>query len=416
MENTFHDGTPIDQWFYETDAITPENAGKHYVITDHGIYDNGRIYTRELQSLIDTISENGGGVIEVPPGVYMTGAVFFKKNVHLFLNKGAMIRGSADLCDYPIMETRIEGETCRYVSALINADSADGFTIYGDGAIDGNGLSAWQAFWKRRNWNKDCTNKDEQRPRLIYISNSADVSICGVSLQNSQYWTTHIYKCRRVKIIGCNIYSPKEPVPAPSTDAIDIDVCSDILIRDCRFHVNDDAIALKGGKGPQADRAAENGTNERILIENCSYKFCHGCLTCGSESVHNKNITLRNCDVSDAHNILWLKMRPDTPQHYEHITVDHISGRCDSFINICAWTQFYDDKGCTDIPESAADNITVRECTVICRKYMNMTADKSTVRLSNFIFENLSVTADDADADIDFIDHATVHGVELKKS
>lgn len=88
------------------------------------------------------------------------------------------------------------------------------------------------------------------------------------------------------------------------------------------MEVNDDSAVLKGGKGPWADRMPENGSNERILIEDCIYGFCHGCLTCGSESVHNRNIILRRGRILDGMNLLWLKMRPDTPQHYEYITVE----------------------------------------------------------------------------------------------
>ena len=33
-------------------------------------------------------------------------------------------------------------------------------------------------------------------------------------------------------------------------------------------------------------------------------------------------------------------MRPDTPQHYEYISVEDMEGKIDSFININPWTQF----------------------------------------------------------------------------
>ena len=48
--------------------------------------------------------------------------------------------------------------------------------------------------------------------------------------------------------------------------------------------VNDDAIALKGGKGPWADQDPDNGGNCDIIIEDCTFGFCHGVLTCGSVS------------------------------------------------------------------------------------------------------------------------------------
>ena len=91
--------------------------------------------------------------------------------------------------------------------------------------------------------------------------------------------------------------------------------------------VNDDAIALKGGKGPLADRDSLNGMNSNIIIENCEFGFCHSTLTCGSESIHNRNVIMRNCYVNEATRLLWLKMRGDTPQKYEFITVENITGQ-----------------------------------------------------------------------------------------
>lgn len=232
--------------------------------------------------------ENGGGVIVVPEGTYRTGSLFFRQGVNLYVEEGGVLKRSDDISDYELKMTRIEGETCSYFTAMINADGVDGFTMCGPGTIDGNGLRSWKAFWLRRAWNPACTNKDEQRPRLIYISNSRNVLIAGLHLINSHFWTTHIYKCDHVKYLGCAICSPAAPVKAPSTDAIDIDVCTDVLVKDCYLEVNDDSVVLKGGKGPWADQMEENGSNERILVEDCTYGFCHGCLTCGSH--HNEKL------------------------------------------------------------------------------------------------------------------------------
>jgi polygalacturonase len=112
-----------------------------------------------------------------------------------------------------------------------------------------------------------------------------------------------------------------EPVKAPSTDAIDLDACTHILVDRCYMEVNDDAIALKGGKGPYADVDSTNGPNMNILIRNCSFGFCHSAVTCGSEAIHNRNILVQECKVNGPSRVLWLKMRPDTPQLYENITL-----------------------------------------------------------------------------------------------
>ncbi|UZJ66490.1 glycosyl hydrolase family 28 protein [Sphingobacterium sp. KU25419] len=176
----------------------------------------------------------------------------------------------------------------------------------------------------RRQFNPNCTNMDEMRPRLLYVSNSKDVQISGIRLVNSPFWTSHYYKCENLKLIGLHITAPKAPVKAPSSDAIDLDVCHQVLIKDCYMSVNDDAIALKGGKGPKSNLDPNNGPNYNVIIENCFFGFCHSALTCGSESVHSYNIIFRNNTLDQAQKLLQLKMRPDTPQEYENILIENI--------------------------------------------------------------------------------------------
>ncbi len=393
VKEYFPDGTPIDEWFYDTRVPSLEELGRQYVLTQQGILDDGRVHTAEIQALIDQAAAEGGGVIVVPAGTYLTGALFFKQGVNLYVAQGGTLKGSDDIADYPVCETRIEGETCPYFAALINVDGVDGFTMCGPGTIDGNGLRSWKAFWQRRAWNPKCTNKDEQRPRLVYISNSANVLAAGLNLQISHFRTNHIYRSLHVKYLGFRIFSPVAPVKAPSTDAIDIDVCSDFLIKNCYMEVNDDSVVLKGGKGPWADTQPENGANERIIVEDCTYGFCHGCLTCGSESVHNRNILVRRINVLAGSNLLWLKLRPDTPQLYEYITVEQVRGRMKTFVKIRPWSQFFDLKGRTDKPLSEAQHITVRDCQCDCEICFDVEPSPEQYRLHDFTFENLEVTA-----------------------
>ncbi len=412
----FPDGTPVPEWFRQTDEVDITKLGKQYRITDYGVLNDGKLYTKELQALIDKVAADGGGVIVVPEGTYMTGAIFFKQGVHLHLLAGGTLMGSDNCSDFPILKTRIEGETCMYYSALINVDGLDGFTISGKGTIDGNGLRYWRHFWERRSWNPKCTNKDEQRPRLVYISNSKNVQLDGVHLQNSPFWTTHVYNSENVKLLRLHIYSPAEPVKAPSTDAIDLDVCKNILVKDCYMSVNDDAIALKGGKGPWADdptKSEGNGGNENIIIEDCEYGFCHSCLTCGSESIFDHNIVLRRIKVTQATNILWLKMRPDTPQRYEYITVEDIVGDASNFLLVRPWTQFFDLKGRKDPPMSYSDHIVMRNITLDCNVFFNVQRNDEQYRLSNFTFENLNIRAKNTDFHQEYVNGFTVKNVNV---
>ncbi len=382
---TWPDGSVMDAWFKDTKRVAVNKLGKRYVLTDYGVLiGSTELQTEKIQAVIDLCAKEGGGVVVVPQGTYMTGALFFRQGTHLHVQEGGTLKGSERIMDYPILTTRIEGETCKYFSALINADGLDGFTISGTGTIDGNGLKYWQEFWIRRKWNPKCTNKDAQRPRLTYVSNCKNVTIQDVHLINSPFWTNHVYKSDHVRYLNCYIFAPTEnvyePDPkrgAPSSDAIDIDVCTDVLIDGCFMHVNDDAVVLKGGKGTWADKDSTNGACERIIIQNCRYGRVHGCLTLGSESLHDRNIILRNCYSERADRVLWLKMRPDTPQHYEYVLVENMTGKCGRFLYIHPWTQFFTPGDRKDMPLSRCNNITLRNIRMDAKTPLDVkTSDK----------------------------------------
>ncbi len=393
MAEFFPDGTQMDDFFFEYEIPGEEKYGKRYVVTDHGIIDDGKVYTAAFQNLIDEVSATGGGTIVIPKGVYKTGAIFFKQGVNLYIEEDGVLLGSDDISDYPVCDTRIEGESCKYFPALINADGLDGFLLGGKGIIDGNGHKSWRAFWIRRAWNPDCTNKDEQRPRLLYLSNCSNAVLSGVTMQNSHFWTNHIYRCDHIKFLGLKILSPGEPVNAPSTDAIDIDVCSDILVKNCYMAVNDDAIALKGGKGRDADKLPENGGNERILIEDCNYGFCHSCITFGSESIYDKNIIMRRINVSEGFNLVWLKFRPDTPQHYEYCEVSDIEGTTDNFLNINRWNQFADGQSVEKPMFSGANNFKISNCRSRCKYFYKIPELSGDFDVRDFVISDVEATA-----------------------
>ncbi|UYQ91776.1 glycosyl hydrolase family 28 protein [Chitinophaga horti] len=392
----FPDGTKIPAWFQQADKVDLGKRSKQFILTQHGVENDSTIVqTSAIQQVIDLAHKKGGGVIVVPKGVFLSGALFFKPNTHLFVSEGAVLKGSDNIEDYPKMASRMEGQNLDYFPALVNAYGVNGFTIGGKGTIDGNGLKYWKAFWQRRAENPNCTNLEVSRPRLVFIWKSNDVQVQDVKLRNSGFWSSHYYQCNNIKILDVHITAPHEPIKAPSTDAIDLDVCSNVLIKGCFLAVNDDAIALKGGKGPYADKDPGNGSNTNIIIEDCEFGFCHAALTCGSEAIHNKNVIMRNCHITDAKRVLWLKMRPDTPQLYEFVTVENIDGYAYSLIYVKPWKQFFDLKGRKDVPLSFCENISLKNINLKCDVFFDVSPGEYD-KLSKFNFENLDITAKNA--------------------
>lgn len=383
----FPDGKPISKWFSDKKIADINTLGKRYNILEYGVCNDSTIVqTRQIQHVIDKAAATGG-VIIIPKGTFLTGALFFKANTHLHIEKDGVLKGSDDISDFPVIDTRIEGQNIKYFPAIVNVDDADGFTITGNGTINGNGLRYWKSFWLRRAFNPQCTNLDEMRPRILIVTNCRNVQISGIRLINSPYWTTHFYRCENVKLLNLHIFAPAHPVGAPSSDAIDLDVCKNVLISGCYMSVNDDAVCLKGGKGPWADKDKNNGSNHDIIVEDCIFGFCHSALTCGSESIHNRNVIVRNCTIDKADRVLHLKMRPDTPQRYEYILMENISGNAKHFLFVKPWTQFFNLKDRKDIPYSYADKITIRNVQFKCNNYIYADTSEQYF-LSDFKFEN----------------------------
>src|SRR5208283_5276294 len=115
------------------------------------------------------------------------------------------------------------------------------------------------------------TNLDVERPRLVFVDRCSDVRVEGITLQDSGFWNLHLYHCSGVAITGVRINAPDRtqtnPIGSPSTDGIDVDSCQNVTIRGCNISDGDDDIALKGSKGPLADKDADSPPDENILIE-----------------------------------------------------------------------------------------------------------------------------------------------------
>lgn len=372
-------------------------GAKDYLITDFGVKtDSTRLSTLAIQQVIDSASLKGGGTIVIPKGVFLSGALFFKPNTKLRLENGAILKGSDNIKDYPLIPSRMEGKSIYYYAALVNAYRVDSFSITGPGTINGNGAKFWSYFWAYRDsmkqLKKSATNLEVHRPRLVFLWGCDDVTVSNVKLCNSGFWTTHLYQCNNVLIENCEIRSPYRPVKAPSTDGIDIDVCKKVTVRGCYISVNDDAVCIKGGKGPYAHKMPENGIVEDVLVENCTFGESHGVLTLGSESIHARNISLRNCKVESNTPLLRIKMRPDTYQTFENITVDNVTGQCGTIIEMRPWKQFYNMEGSKEKPFGIIRNITVSNVKVKCSQFGEI-AGNPLDKVSGFVFRNIKATA-----------------------
>ncbi len=332
-------------------------------ITEFGADGGGEtLNTKAIQSAIDAAYDQGGGTVVIPEGVFVSGALFLKPGVNLHLDEDAVLQCSTDMENFPEQRTRIEGHfEEKFNPALINADGCDGLVIDGEGTLDGAGKPIWDVFWERRAGDSEFRNLAVARARLCLIENSKNVTVRDVTFKDAQFWSLHIYNCRKVVVEGVRFVVPDDEKP-PSSDGVDVDSSQHVVIRDCYFSVNDDCIALKGTKGPFAMQDKTSLPVSNIRVSDCVFMRGHGMVTCGSEATIIRDVIVEDCVVKGKMPIVRFKLRPDTPQRYENFTFQDISIDSDKtqLFQIKKWTQYFDLQGQPE-PASFVGDITVAD-------------------------------------------------------
>ncbi|MCX6238028.1 MAG: glycosyl hydrolase family 28 protein [Bacteroidia bacterium] len=278
---------------------------REYPVTQSGAVGDGiTLNTKAIQSAIDQCAADGGGIIVVPQGIFLTGAIFLKQGVDLRIDKDGALKGTTNIDDYPAVATRWEGEEREWTSALVNAFGMNYFTLSGEGTIDGSG-EKWVEMNREKRLNPTPAPTGKPRygsPRLIALQNCKNSTISGLNLKNQACWCVFILYSEKIEIKNLIIRAEHN---IPMSDGIDPDSSKDIHIRGCDIDVNDDCIAIKSGKDEDGRRV--NRPCENVLVEKCIFRYGHGGVSMGSEvSGGIRNITIQNC-VMEADN--WAPIR-----------------------------------------------------------------------------------------------------------
>lgn len=254
-------------------------AGKDYNMLSLGAKPDGKtLNTAIIQQAIDRCSASGGGTVLFPPGKYLTGSLFFKSGVTVFLAKGATLLGSTDINDYTTVKPEFSAlRTNELTRQLIYAENQEHLSITGEGCIDGQG----GVFGRGGD-----SDEGTYRPHGIQFINCRHVEIEGITMTNSGAWMQHHLACDHLRIRGIRVYNHCNF----NNDGIDIDGCHDVVVSDCFVDSDDDGICLKS----TSPRLCKN-----VLVNNCTVRsFCNA-LKLGTESTGGfRNIVISNCTVT----------------------------------------------------------------------------------------------------------------------
>ncbi len=275
-------------WVRQTGAQSMPQKTDVFKVADHGAANDGKtLATKAIQAAIDACAAKGGGVVAFEPGAYLTGSIFVKAGVNLRLDKDVTLLGSQDLVDYPEIDTRVAGIEMKWPAALINVLDQENVAITGEGTVHAQGKPFWDKYWTMRRQEYEpkglrwIVDYDCKRPRTLLVSRSSHVTLKGFTLKQAGFWTVHILYSKNVTVDGLVIRNNIDG-SGPSTDGIDIDSSSFVLVQHCDIDCNDDNFCLKAGR--DWDGLRVNRPTEYVVIRDCISRKGGGLITCGSET------------------------------------------------------------------------------------------------------------------------------------
>jgi polygalacturonase len=248
--------------------------------------DTATVITNNIQATIDECEKQGGGIVTFNPGIYVSGSIFLKNNVHLKIDAGVTLLGSTNFSDYPEIETRIAGIETTWPAALINVIDKKNAAVTGKGIINARGKFCWDKYWTmRKEYDKKglrwIVDYDAKRVRTLLVQKSENITIKGLTFKNAGFWTVQLLYSTKLTVDGVTIKN-NEDGSGPSTDGIDVDSSTWTLIENCDIDCNDDNFCLKAGR--DWDGLRVNKPTEYVVIRKSIARRGAGLVTLGSET------------------------------------------------------------------------------------------------------------------------------------
>ncbi|AUS04247.1 glycoside hydrolase family 28 protein [Pseudotamlana carrageenivorans] len=313
----------------------PSFPNKTYTITDYGAIGDGVFKnTNIINNAIKKCSQEGGGKVIIPQGLFITGPITLASDVNLHLEHGAILMFSDNAIDYPLVYSS-SGKAS--MPSLINGEHLKNVAITGHGIINGNG-DKWRPIKKEKRTEKQwkalvksggelssdgklwfprkgtqiaidlkkslktsqMTKSDWERVRLtlrpytLNIENTKNMLVEGLTLMNSPHITNML---RGINGLVMNDVKVLNEWWYQNADGLDISRCQNVLLYNCTVNTGDDGICMKssGMKGDQYRL-------ENIVIKNCKVYHAHGGFVIGSNTDGRmNNIYVKNlsCSLTD---------------------------------------------------------------------------------------------------------------------
>ncbi len=276
--------------------------------------------TVALQTAIDRCAGAGGGIVPLSaasgtPGVFRINPVQLRSHVTLQLNAGVVLQGTSDESQYTPAFIDYPYRQVAPLEALVSAYQATDVAIIGSGTIDGagnqlqpnGGPSWWTQAAGFNATNTGATNpatgiayytapyedvptsNGMPRPWLIEFYQCTNVTVSGITVQNSPMWHLALRYSTNVSVVN---YTVSTSGSSPNTDGIDVVGSANVTIANAHLSDGDDDVAIKSGLPVNAQVANDpkeaglpTPATSNVVVTNATIGSGHG-ISIGSEAAY----------------------------------------------------------------------------------------------------------------------------------
>jgi len=242
-----------------------------------------------INKAIKTCTSKGGGHVIIPKGEYYTGPLILQSNVNLHLGNDAVLTFLPDpMLHTEVVLQRYEGTEIMNIQPFIYARDCDNIAITGLGTINGPGevgnkegsgilgdITIEEEGGKRWKQNaqlmenysnvlpvekRDVSKSYSVLPSLIHLVGCNNVLLEGFKVgECGPKWTIHPTYCKNVIIRRI-----ASTFSGHSSDAIDIDSSTEILVEYCDLSSGDDLVVIKSGTNEDGWRV--NKPTKNVIV------------------------------------------------------------------------------------------------------------------------------------------------------
>jgi len=306
-------------------------------IVDFGAVGNDKtLNTAAINDAIEACSKSGGGTVNVPAGMWLTGPIMLRDSVRFNVEEGALVQFSSKIDDFPLI-AGFDGKSKHFiVTPPLYAYRARNIAITGSGIFDGAG-EVWRYVKKEkltaRQWKQLTSSggvvspdgsewwpskealegqqylahiehsaktltaadyakaREYLRPDMVRLVQCDGILLDGPTFRNSPRFHLHPVQCENMIVRNVKVQTDWY---AQNGDGCDLSACRNVVVYKTTVDVGDDGFCIKPSRIAKTQK--EGPSCQNIIFADCIVYHAHGGFVIGSESERGaSNILVRNC-------------------------------------------------------------------------------------------------------------------------